>query len=41
LIVPGVQEMLMRLKGQFPMVIVSARDEDSTMAFLQEFDLVK
>ena len=41
LIVPGVQEMLTRLKGQYPMVIVSARDEDSTMDFLQEFDLVK
>jgi len=41
LIVPGVQEMLTRLKGQYPMVIVSARDEESTMAFLQEFDLLK
>ena len=41
LIVPGVQEMLARLKGHYPMVIVSARDEDSTMTFLQEFDLVK
>ena len=41
LIVPGVQEMLRRLKGHYPMVVVSARDEDSTMAFLQEFDLVK
>jgi len=41
LIVPGVQDMLARLKGNYPMVIVSARDEDSTMDFLQEFDLVK
>ena len=41
LVVPGVQEMLARLKGRYPMVIVSARDEDSTMTFLQEFDLVK
>ena len=41
LIVPGVQEMLARLKGKYPMVIVSARDEDSTMDFLEEFDLVK
>ena len=41
LIVPGVEEMLARLKGHYPMVIVSARDEDSTMTFLQEFDLVK
>ena len=41
LIVPGVQDMLARLKGKYPMVIVSARDEDSTMDFLEEFDLVK
>ncbi|HEY9151416.1 MAG TPA: HAD family hydrolase [Anaerolineales bacterium] len=41
LIVPGVHEMLTRLKGKYPMVIVSARDEESTMTFLQEFDLVK
>ncbi len=41
LIVPGVLEMLARLKGKYPMVIVSARDEESTMTFLQEFDLVK
>jgi N-acetyl-D-muramate 6-phosphate phosphatase len=41
LIVPGVQEMLARLKGKYLMVIVSARDEESTMTFLQEFDLVK
>ena len=36
LIVPGVQDMLARLKGHYPMVIVSARDEDSTMDFLKE-----
>jgi len=41
LIVPGVLDMLTRLQGHYPMVIVSARDEDSTMTFLQEFDLVK
>ena len=41
LIVPGVLEMLAQLKGCYPMVIVSARDEDSTMDFLKEFDLVK
>jgi len=41
LIVPGVQEMLARLKGHYAMVIVSARDEESTMTFLQEFNLVK
>jgi len=41
LIVPGVLDMLTRLHGHYPMVIVSARDEESTMTFLQEFDLVK
>ncbi len=41
LIVPGVQEMLMRIKGRYPMAVVSARDEESTMAFLEQFDLVK
>jgi N-acetyl-D-muramate 6-phosphate phosphatase len=41
LIVPGVQEMLTRLQGHYPMVIVSARDEESTMTFLEAFDLVK
>lgn len=41
LIVPGVQAMLTRLQGHYPMVIVSARDEESTLTFLQEFDLVK
>ncbi len=40
LVVPGVQEMLTRLKGQYPMVIVSARDEDSTLEFLKESDLL-
>jgi N-acetyl-D-muramate 6-phosphate phosphatase len=41
LIVPGVQDMLARLQGHYPMAIVSARDEESTLEFLQEFDLVK
>jgi HAD superfamily hydrolase (TIGR01549 family) len=41
LIIPGVREMLERLKGRYPMAVVSARDEDSTMAFLEQFDLVK
>jgi len=41
LIVPGVVDMLTRLKGRYPMVIVSARDEDSTTDFLKEFDLLK
>jgi HAD superfamily hydrolase (TIGR01549 family) len=41
LLVPGVVEMLTQLKGHFPMSVVSARDEKSTMRFLEQFDLVK
>jgi len=41
LLVPGVDEMLRHLRGRYPMAVVSARDEDGTMAFLEQFDLVK
>jgi HAD superfamily hydrolase (TIGR01549 family) len=41
LIVPGVEEMLARMQGRFPMSVVSARDEKSTMRFLTQFDLGK
>ena len=41
LLVPGVDEMLKQLHGRYPMAVVSARDEHSTMAFLEQFDLVK
>lgn len=41
LIVPGVEAMLRRLNGRYPMTVVSARDEDSTLAFLNQFDLAK
>ena len=41
LIVPGVEEMLKRLYGRYPMSVVSARDEKSTMRFLTQFDLSK
>jgi HAD superfamily hydrolase (TIGR01509 family) len=41
LIVPGVAEMLPRLKERYPLAVVSARDETSTMEFLEQFDLVK
>lgn len=41
LIVPGVEEMLKRIHGRYPMSIVSARDEKSTMRFLTQFDLCK
>jgi len=39
LLVPGVREMLERLKGRYPMAIVSARDEPSLLMFLDEFEL--
>ena len=41
LIVPGVEEMLVSMYGRFPMSVVSARDEKSTMRFLTQFDLGK
>jgi N-acetyl-D-muramate 6-phosphate phosphatase len=40
LLVPQVQEMLHGLKAHYPMAVVSARDERTTMAFLTYFDLV-
>jgi phosphoglycolate phosphatase-like HAD superfamily hydrolase len=33
--------MLARLKGHFPMAVVSARDEGGTLAFLERFGLTK
>jgi phosphoglycolate phosphatase-like HAD superfamily hydrolase len=41
LIVPGVEEMFKLLQGHYPMAVVSARDEKSTMRFLTQFDLCK
>lgn len=41
LLVPGVDRMLSRLYGRYPMAVVSARDERGTMTFLDQFDLVK
>jgi HAD superfamily hydrolase (TIGR01549 family) len=41
LLVPGVDKMLKQLHGRYPMAIVSARDENGTMTFLRQFDLVK
>ena len=41
LLVPGVDEMLAYMQGRYPMAIVSARDEKSTMRFLTQFDLAK
>ncbi|NPV56898.1 MAG: HAD family hydrolase [Anaerolineae bacterium] len=39
LLIPGVEHMLERLHGRFPLAVVSARDEASTLAFLEQFDL--
>ena len=41
LLVPGVDELLKQLYGHYPMSVVSARDEQGTMAFLEQYDLVK
>jgi len=41
LLIPGVDEMLKQLQGCFSMAVVSARDEQSTLAFLRKFDLEK
>ena len=41
LLIPGVDKMLAQLYGRFPMAVISARDEHGTMAFLEQYDLVK
>lgn len=41
LLIPGVEEMLARLHGRFPMSVVSARDEHGTGAFLDFFNLAR
>jgi N-acetyl-D-muramate 6-phosphate phosphatase len=41
MLVPGVDAMLAQLHGRYPMAVVSARDEKSTMRFLTQFDLCK
>jgi phosphoglycolate phosphatase-like HAD superfamily hydrolase len=37
--VPGIKVMLKSLYGKYPMAVVSARDDRSTRAFLDQFDL--
>lgn len=39
LVVPGVADMLMKLKQHYPLAVISARDEDNTMAFLEQCKL--
>jgi N-acetyl-D-muramate 6-phosphate phosphatase len=41
LVVPGVIETLQRLEEHYPLAVVSARDANTTMAFLEQFNLVK
>ncbi len=41
LLIPGVDEMLKALRGRYPMAVVSARDEQGTLAFLDHFDLTR
>jgi len=38
-LVPGVEEMLKKLSGKYPLGIVSARDERSSLAFLDQFGI--
>lgn len=39
LLVPGVKEMLLQLQGHYPMAVVTARDANSTLRFLDQFEL--
>ena len=39
MMVPGIKAMLERLHGVYPMAVVSARDDTSTRAFLEQFGL--
>ena len=39
LLISGVDEMLKRLHGRYPLAVVSARDEQGTLRFLDQFGL--
>ena len=39
--VPGVADLLQKIHGRYPLAVVSARDEDSAMAFLGQSHLVQ
>lgn len=41
LLIPGVDELLPKLKGRYPMAVVSARDEKGTLRFLEQFNLIQ
>jgi len=40
-IIPGVREMLVELKGHYPLAVVSARDENTTRHFLDSWELTQ
>lgn len=39
ILVPGVKKMLTALHGHFPMAVVTARNEEGTMHFLEQYEL--
>jgi len=39
-LIEGVKEMLTALHGHFPMAVVTARNEEGTMQFLKQYDLL-
>jgi HAD superfamily hydrolase (TIGR01509 family) len=40
-VIPGVADLLQKIHRRYPLAVVSARDEDSTMAFLEQGNLVQ
>ena len=40
IIIEGVKEMLTALHGHYPMAVVTARNEEGTMQFLEQYDLL-
>lgn len=40
ILIPGVKEMLAALHGKYPMAVVTARNEEGTMQFLEQYDLL-
>ncbi len=39
-VIPGIIDLLHRLDGKYPMAVVSARDEHSTLQFLSQYSLM-
>jgi N-acetyl-D-muramate 6-phosphate phosphatase len=40
ILIEGVREMLSALHGKYPMAVVTARNEEGTMQFLEQYDLL-